>query len=813
MDQHATIRTELRIGQATAPAKDSCGTSTGPPLEPQPGLAAFPGQPSSATAGDTDSTPASLQPTVKSDYLSRSSSMLAAAAQSMHIQLDSLAIISQPVSPSDRSQTPISFQLDMSPLQPPAEHRGGLAWPQVESMQSSLHNNSSRDTLTLTSTAPSSLVASSAPSRRESLRGKGDEGVQDNTDSAGNMPSANPGTGSKVAQMRSLWEQRLSQSGTNSSTKTPSTRGAGYSSTTRYRQSSSRNRCSSDDVQHRLRRLRVHEEKNSKLTSRLMARLQEISLQHNLDFESPSGSSAASVISEMSPLDEATEFSPNTQLYRGLDRSLASQYGEFRRITRAALRVVSLEHIFRSGNATCDVAVSTENMASSRVLDAVDAIAAAAARCKESNLPSCASAVAAQMLLELQHGDDGGDSGANAPPSGTVGVNGALSHVQALANITNLGAWPKFQSDEELKRLVPTGAGQPRVSANAPPPTLKPRRRSDDEALRAALAVDGACDISEILSASWSTIAATSTTATPRLESELEESAESSFATPQNSVRASWQAPATTPGDTAEQQLRDAGKGIARRDPVDVEQQRPRLAGPDALWDSDERSFPSDTPRPGSAADVGASNELRRRSSTSSRLSEACTDSASESGDSSLSQEVLVLQGAHGMNHEETKLYELEQAELQKIVEIQVPEGVRPDRRIMVKFEGRDYDYVLPEGLQIGQRYRIPLYRKPPLEVNQAQAVCRGHANWDDRASIFSRLMQRTNVPWTECSLEDPSSWDRAACRVDDRESRSRQSMYRLLRGLSLNPLLQALEEEDDLRSDSSSFELRPEER
>lgn len=221
--------------------------------------------------------------------------------------------------------------------------------------------------------------------------------------------------------------------------------------------------------------------------------------------------------------------------------------------------------------------------------------------------------------------------------------------------------------------------------------------------------------------------------------------------------------------------------------------------------------MPAGTPRPGCATDSVALGDSWRRCSTSSRSSDGgCADTASDSGDSSMNQEIFVPQGAHGMNHEETKLYELEQAELQKMVEIQVPEGIRPDRRIMVKFEGRDYDYVLPEGLQVGQRYRIPLFRKPPLEANQAQAVCRGHANWEDRASIFSRLMQRTNVPWTECSLDDPSSWDRAACRVDDRESRSRQSMYRLLRGLSLNPLLHSVEEEDDCRSDGDIFDLQP---
>lgn len=814
------------------------------------------------------------------DQRSRSASSLQrpATAEPANIQLEHMGSMSSPTSPSEKSATPISIQLDMSPLQP-TDQQGGLAWSQPpETLPETLRGNSSRDTLTLTSTAPSSLVASAVPSRRESLRGRGEDGASTPPrdrgacgDSTGSLHGAASSEarggvgGSKFAAMRSLWEERAkSRDASSGSSGNPTAGGQ----VTRYRLTSSCNRCSSDDVHRRLRRLRQHEERNSRLTNRLMNRLHEISSKHHLDLDSPSGSSATSAVSELSPVVEGLDDSPNTQLCRGLDRSLTNQFSELRRVTKAALRVVSLEHIFRSGNGTCDVAVSTatEGVANLRCFNAVDAVAAAAA----------AAAAAAQQAAAdhrtkvagfVRDGSLHEDLNANTAPRSTASgdlpaddgaqplseivcrptspPNQASPHgaeapsrqpkqqVPALVNITNQPAWLRPHKDEEIKKA----SSDTQEASNAPPPTLKARRRSDEDSLRAALAVDGTGDISEILSASWSTIAATSTTATPRLDSELEDSAESSCATPRQSIRVSWQAPAIPSGETP-----DVGdsKRIATASAESASGASPQEAAPvsppslcrdaEVAGTPERAASPIEDPSAGTTAAAsteagalvqqqphescelagagGACAMLPLSSASSPRspgiVSVASSDSSAESSDC---QELLVPQGAHGMDHTSTKLYEFEQAELIKHVEFIVPTGMGPERKIIVKFEGQDYDVVLPEGCQAGEKMRIPLYRKPPLEANQAQAQVRGHAFWEDRATIFNRLMQRTNVQRNECILEDPSSWNRAACRVDDRESRSRQIMYAKLRGQNFHPMLPQVEEQEERRRDCDSDE------
>jgi len=143
-----------------------------------------------------------------------------------------------------------------------------------------------------------------------------------------------------------------------------------------------------------------------------------------------------------------------------------------------------------------------------------------------------------------------------------------------------------------------------------------------------------------------------------------------------------------------------------------------------------------------------------------------------------------------GMPRCKTYLHVLEQLELQKQVNVLVPEGMTENRMVIFEHEGRSQQVQIPEGYTVGQQVPINVTKRPPLERNCAQAWCRGHVNWADRMTLTEPLKHSSRL-CKPCSFDDP-------------EFRQRQYLYSLLRGRSMDPILPFTPEEQQ-EEDSGS--------
>jgi len=150
--------------------------------------------------------------------------------------------------------------------------------------------------------------------------------------------------GGKVAQMKSLWEERLSTSGAGSVTSdTSKPRGRQPGKT----KSAAWLRCASDVV----RKLRHMEVDTCRVTDRLMCKLGQITGEQEI-------STPPSALKDISSLDgdswgdlqpEDLD-SPTAEIHRGLLKDICSRLRVQRQLSRAAIRVLSLDSIFKQSD-------------------------------------------------------------------------------------------------------------------------------------------------------------------------------------------------------------------------------------------------------------------------------------------------------------------------------------------------------------------------------------------------------------------------------------------------------------------------------
>jgi len=171
------------------------------------------------------------------------------------------------------------------------------------------------------------------------------------------------------------------------------------------------------------------------------------------------------------------------------------------------------------------------------------------------------------------------------------------------------------------------------------------------------------------------------------------------------------------------------------------------------------------------------------------------------------------------MPRAETLLHRLELEEMTKHLTILVPEGVGSDRRVQFKFWGRTHDVVLPEGARPQQEVRVTLSKRPPLPRNAQAAAARSTAAAGigqlDRCHVSEVLRHGPRV-----IREDQSALERyreavrraasgahgaarAAAELRGQETglahpvyAQRRELYGLLRGSSMDPMLEFVEEE-----------------
>jgi len=137
-----------------------------------------------------------------------------------------------------------------------------------------------------------------------------------------------------------------------------------------------------------------------------------------------------------------------------------------------------------------------------------------------------------------------------------------------------------------------------------------------------------------------------------------------------------------------------------------------------------------------------------------------------------------------------TMLHHLEINELNKPLNIVVPEGMGENRRVNFVFENKMWDIQVPDCHEVGSEVQIVVPKRPPLERNRAQANCREHMNFPD----FVTLWNMVRHPPQGGSGKN----------LQSEEAQARMQQYHNLYGRSMQPLLPYMpeEQEGDLDSD-----------
>lgn len=685
---------------------------------------------------------------------------------------------------------------NMSPLEDERLSGAASRLPLLDDLDS-LRRGSSTDTLTFTSTAPSSSIASS---RRESL-GMRAEGVPAEgpcgggwTAAAGqgqrqdqDIPDGPEGTErmSRVAAMRSLWEERTggkssgssSGGGTQHSCVIRESRGPGRISG-QHRVSPAWLRCASD-VMRRMRRLEDH---NLRLTDRLMRRLQGMATECNDAFDVTFPSSPfASSLSSRSCLDSSPstsslsesqdEASPVSKMQKDMDRKISNMLKMQREFSKATLRVTSLDGAF------------------GRV-----ASAGPCSRCTPANAGDGA-AVAGAVPSSAGATSEAPHRLATGPPNRAPGTSPQKAGGRLSPPLTP-GSVPAAPYGPAPRRS-PRASRSPKKEVTTP-------GRSPSKVSMTHIEEEGAAH-GRSPGASWASSRQPeeellAPSRSPRGSRASVRQPEEEAVPPGRSPRAS-RASTRQPEEEAEDQLPEVGGdtfAIKVDDPdVPDNADDPEPAGePNPNMPPRQAFDPREPdPPPASAPPTPPVTEAEEETQEPGEGSERCDSSRG----SVLSEdaEQWPRAGEDGMLRASTLLQLLEMQELQKKVEIVVPEGMGPDRRVAFTYENRRHEYQLPEHYKVGERVLLTIPKTPPLERNPVQAWYRGHATWPDRYNVVENLRHGlANRPRAPCTFEDPESWINSNCALNDQDSANRRQLYSLLRGQNMQPLLPETKEE-----------------
>lgn len=516
----------------------------------------------------------------------------------------------------------------------------------------------------------------------------------------GSSSSSAPASTSKVAQMRSLWERRFSAAaeagGSSASTNSSKVYGRGRALGD-DRRSSAWFRCASQMV----RRLQHQEDRTNRKVNHLMERLREVT------GASDAGSPLSSVPSEPeSPFDKEPCDSPTSQLHQQMVRNIESQHRSQQRLSKALLRIVSLDTVFRQAEEGQRRAV-------------VDAVAGP----KAGHLSGDVESDDFRSTKELWQGAD-----------------------LAVADRMAL----KADSSHSSRR---TSAQQPEEEAEAP--SLPDATAATRPAGK--VAPDESHDRGEVDISRQSQ--STCLTDEPAREPQPKES----------------------PRDEEESAcLPSVFQELLSLDPDD------ELTGV-AAEGSDGPGTPpqnGDSGLPlGDAAEEAEASAIDSSSETDNGGTEVAEP------DDSFEATNRPRAGEEGMPRAETYLYQSEQSEMHKQVLVIVPEGMGENRLVSFVYENKKHDVKIPEGYSVGQEVAIFVPKRPPLERNAAQAMCRGHAGFPDRLNVTEPLKHSSRAR-PPCSLEDP-------------EFRHRHQLYTLLRGAMMSPLLPFTPEEPEYEEES----------
>lgn len=187
----------------------------------------------------------------------------------------------------------------------------------------------------------------------------------------------------------------------------------------------------------------------------------------------------------------------------------------------------------------------------------------------------------------------------------------------------------------------------------------------------------------------------------------------------------------------------------------------------------------------------GAELEEPLTTEADSSMNSSCFGDPSASIDDAIDEALTdysaIKPSENGMDHTQTLLYDMDQRELRREIQIIVPEGMGPDRTVKFLYEGKSHEVVVPPEFHPGAQMHVTLTNRPFLERHRSEAARRGRDNPNDFPDRWLFMDQLRHCSRTDC--------DGSKLTAD--EFRGRYHLYRLLMGKVGVPLLPFTPEED----------------
>lgn len=656
-----------------------------------------------------------------------------------------------------------------------------------------LSEASSSDTLAFTSTAPSSVAASRvgsrAPSARESLNGPAEA-----------APATGPG---KVAQIRSFFEQRLSAASavSNASNATTTTDAKAMFSSADAKasqgldpsRSSAWRRCASDMV----RRLRQEELRTSRVTEKLMRRLEELGGLESVDlsglegcaFDGLPGTAAAQSPARSSDASEDEHDANANQLHRRMFAYQASHFRTHSQISQAMLRVLYLEEArggARSAQGRCRSDGVALGWAMTAPCEAEDTEA-----CSFSASPasfgggftgSCGSlgeeaTVRASILQPEEEADE------LQPPEEEPSAGGGLLREEAPLAEGKHGT-PKQAASEER--------GYRHSGGDDPEPAIEPQSKESPRVEERLLASPPPCQKQR----PEGDVAVSPVRESPSRRGLLHVPTPSRRSSQRSLSRARLQASeeeVAAPGGTLEDEevsLAESASPASTGLEEQLEEEADEEEGQEQLEDSATFSDESggDMVEHRDALEQQAPDEDLRiwQAMSPDQQRNYILHHNPESYPRWYQESYKPKPGEEGMPRACTVLHSIEQAALHREMNLYVPEGMGSDRQVMFHFNDKEYHTTVPVGYHVGDQFTVVVpTKRPPLERNRQQALLRDHAQFPDISSLWQWVRHPMQV-----SLETVT--------FETEEVKTRISQYKLLGGKDMSPLLPCTPEDEE---------------